>query len=193
MLQRSHCGCKLAGLDPARLSKLGCCGRLDADSTGLVLYSQDGTVARRVLGTRQKPSSIPKHYLVDVELADQSGHRPSKAHTEETVAKLRYGLELDGEKLRAAEVEYRWINEQVPANKMKARKMLQLGMVLQQGKYRQIRRMCSLVGLRVVRLRRIAIGRTSEYAGLDLETLGLQRPGTWRVIRNAELDAVLPP
>ena len=58
--------------------------------------------------------------------------------------RLRHGLELDGEALKPAQVS--WANED------------QLRFVLREGKKRQIRRMCELVGLKVVGLKRVRIG-----------------------------------
>ena len=191
--------CSYRGPDPVHLSKLGCCGRLDADSTGLLIFSQDGTVARRLLGTRAAPSLLPKHYLVDVVPAQGPSHGgrrsqgggglPSDVEVEAMVEQLRHGLELDDEPLRPAEVAHRWVAEDPAAGGGGGRR-LQLGMVLQQGKYRQIRRMCNLVGLEAVRLRRTAIG--SRPAGLELEALGLQRPGSWRVLSHRQLAEAFP-
>ena len=70
---------------------------------------------------------------------------------------------LDGEPLRPAEVS--WQNED------------QLRFILKQGKKRQIRRMCELVGLRVTGLKRIRIGRVK---------LGALPPGKWRYLQQNE-------
>lgn len=106
-------------------------GRLDIDSTGLLVLTQDGRVARKLIG---EDSSVEKEYLVRVTgNLDESG-----------LKKLNYGLSLDGVKLKPAKVS--WQNED------------QLRFVLREGKKRQIRRMCELVGLKVVGLKRIRIG-----------------------------------
>lgn len=82
---------------------------------------------------------------------------------EKGLALLNHGLSLDGEKLRPAQVE--WQNED------------QLRFVLKQGKKRQIRRMCELVGLRVVGLKRIRMGKVK---------LGRLPPGKWRYLAPGE-------
>jgi len=117
---------------PAHLRGLAPAGRLDIDSTGLLVLTQDGRIARQLVG---QGSDIEKEYLVRV------AGRLSDAG----LARLNHGLSLDGEPLRPAEVS--WLNED------------QLRFVLRQGRKRQIRRMCELVGLEVIGLKRVRIGR----------------------------------
>ncbi|MDQ5915070.1 MAG: rRNA pseudouridine2604 synthase, partial [Pseudomonadota bacterium] len=107
-------------------------GRLDIDSTGLLVLTQDGRIARHLIGD---DSSVEKEYLVRVEgeLVDNG------------LKLLNHGLSLDGRQLRPAKVE--WLNED------------QLRFILREGRKRQIRRMCELVGLRAVGLKRVRIGR----------------------------------
>ena len=113
----------LKGLAPA--------GRLDIDSTGLLVLTQDGRVARQLIGEN---STVDKEYLVRVDgRLDAAG-----------LALLNHGLSLDDKKLKPAKVE--WLNED------------QLRFVLREGRKRQIRRMCELVGLKVVGLKRVRIG-----------------------------------
>ncbi len=132
----------LRGLAPA--------GRLDIDSTGLLVLTQDGRIARVLIGEESK---IEKEYLVRVEgTLDADG-----------LALLNHGLELDGRKLREAKVER--INED------------QLRFVLREGRKRQIRRMCELVGLRVTGLKRVRIGKVK---------LGDLPLGEWRFLRGEE-------
>ena len=129
----------LRGLAPA--------GRLDIDSTGLLVFTQDGRVAKRLVGEN---STVEKEYLVRVEgQLDEAGMRL-----------LHHGLELDGVKLKPAQVS--WQNE------------AQLRFVLREGRKRQIRRMCELVGLTVTGLRRVRIGSV-VLAKLPL--------GQWRYLR----------
>jgi 23S rRNA pseudouridine2604 synthase len=116
---------------PAHLRGLAPAGRLDIDSTGLMVFTQDGRIARQLVG---EDSRIEKEYLVRVE------GRLSR----EGLALLNFGLELDGEPLKPAKVS--WQNED------------QLRFVLRQGRKRQIRRMCEQVGLRVTGLKRVRIG-----------------------------------
>jgi len=113
----------LRGLAPA--------GRLDIDSKGLLVFTQDGRLARRLTG---EGSRIEKEYLVRVsgELDDAG------------LAILRHGLALDERPLLPARVE--WINPH------------QLRFVLIEGRKRQIRRMCDQVNLKVTGLKRVRIG-----------------------------------
>lgn len=121
-------------LKPKDMINLAVCGRLDIDSQGLLLFTQDGRLAKKVIGEN---SEIEKEYLVRV--TSESGKKLGK-----NIDKLRYGLELDGKKLLPAIVE--WQNED------------QLRFVLKEGKKRQIRRMCEAVGLHVKGLKRVRIG-----------------------------------
>jgi 23S rRNA pseudouridine2604 synthase len=125
-------------------------GRLDIDSTGLLVLTQDGRIARQLVG---EDSQIEKEYLVRVTgKIDDSG-----------LAKLNHGLSLDGQKLKMAKVV--WQNED------------QLRFVLKEGKKRQIRRMCELVGLKVSGLKRVRIGKVK---------LGDLPQGKWRYLREDE-------
>jgi len=135
---------------PTHLKGLAPAGRLDIDSTGLLVLTQDGRVARQLVGEN---SSVEKEYLVRVE-----GRLDARG-----LALLNHGLSLDDRKLKPAKVE--WLNED------------QLRFVLNEGRKRQIRRMCELVGLRVVGLKRVRIGKV-KLADLPL--------GQWRFLRDAE-------
>jgi 23S rRNA pseudouridine2604 synthase len=117
--------------DPVHLRGLAPAGRLDIDSTGLLVLTQDGRVAKQLIGEN---SGMEKEYLVRV----QGKLAPSG------LALLNFGLSLDGAPLKRAEV--RWQNED------------QLLFVLREGKKRQIRRMCEQVGLAVTGLKRVRIG-----------------------------------
>jgi 23S rRNA pseudouridine2604 synthase len=129
-------------------------GRLDIDSVGLLVLTQDGRVAKQLVG---EGSEIEKEYLVRVATAT-GAHLPDAA-----LARLRHGLELDGEALLPAQVE--WVNQD------------QLRFVLRQGKKRQIRRMCEAVGLQVLGLKRVRIGAVM---------LGDLPVGQWRYLRADE-------
>jgi 23S rRNA pseudouridine2604 synthase len=117
---------------PMHLRGLAPAGRLDIDSQGLLVLTQDGRIAKQLIGEN---SPIEKEYLVRVKGS------LSKAG----LALLQHGLSLDGEALRPAQVS--WQNQD------------QLRFILRQGKKRQIRRMCELVGLEVVGLKRIRVGK----------------------------------
>jgi 23S rRNA pseudouridine2604 synthase len=120
-----------ADVIPDKQNRLAPVGRLDMDSRGLLILSEDGVVAKAVIGPE---SELEKEYLV----------RVNGEITGEKVELLRHGLELDERKLRRADVTQ--IDER------------QLRFVLKEGRNRQIRRMCSLVRLAVTDLVRIRIG-----------------------------------
>lgn len=125
-------------------------GRLDIDSTGMLVLTQDGRIARQLIAD---DTTIEKEYLVRVQgRLDAAG-----------LALLNHGLSLDGRALRPAKVS--WQNED------------QLRFVLREGRQRQIRRMCELVGLTVTGLRRVRIGRIP---------LGALPVGQWRLLTEFE-------
>lgn len=137
-------------LSPGHKQGLAVAGRLDIDSTGLLVLTQDGRVARQLIG---EDSAVEKEYLVRV-----TGRlRPGGLEA------LRHGLALDGKPLKPAQVN--WQNED------------QLRFILREGRKRQIRRMCELVGLAVVGLKRVRIG------GVRLGDLEV---GRWRYLRADE-------
>ncbi|MDE2398533.1 MAG: rRNA pseudouridine synthase [Burkholderiales bacterium] len=129
-------------------------GRLDIDSTGLLVFTQDGRIAKLLIGDETR---VEKEYLVRVRHL-----RPGRLPDAE-LARLRHGLELDGQALRPARVS--WQNED------------QLRFVLREGRKRQIRRMCEQVGLEVLGLKRVRIGSVS---------LGPLPPGQWRYLGEHE-------
>lgn len=133
-LERSH----FTGLAPA--------GRLDIDSQGILVFTQNGQIAKHLIGEH---SEVEKEYLVRVQ-----GRLSSQ-----DLALLCHGLELDGEALQPAQVS--WVNDD------------QLKFILQEGKKRQIRRMCEMVGLTVTGLKRVRVGRVM---------LGRLPEGKWRFL-----------
>jgi|TARA_R110000850_G_C9996329_1_gene468420 23S rRNA pseudouridine2604 synthase len=136
--ERDH----LRGLAPA--------GRLDIDSQGLLVLTQDGRIARQLI---DEHSDIEKEYLVRVEGRLSAGG----------LKMLNHGLSLDGQPLKPAQVS--WLNDD------------QLRFVLREGKKRQIRRMCEMVGLKVVGLKRVRMGRI---------VLGDLPQGQWRYLPEGE-------
>lgn len=116
---------------PTKRTRLAPLGRLDQDSRGLLLLSEDGVLAKAVVGPESK---LDKEYLV----------RVAGQITEKKLALLRHGLALDGRRLKPAKV-----TEAEPQR---------LRFVLTEGRNRQIRRMCELAGLEVTDLLRIRIG-----------------------------------
>ncbi|WP_291602351.1 pseudouridine synthase [Comamonas sp.] len=139
----------------SQLKGLAPCGRLDIDSVGLLVLTQDGRVARQIIG---EDSEVDKEYLVRVTFGDRDVDVQS-VFPEEKLALLRHGLSLDEQPLKPAQVD--WQNPE------------QLRFVLTEGKKRQIRRMCEQVGLKVVGLKRIRIGGV---------TLGNLPTGQWRYL-----------
>lgn len=133
-----------------QLKGIAPCGRLDIDSNGLLVLSQDGRIARQIIG---EESDVDKEYLVRV-----VGNLSEKG-----LQLLNHGLSLDGKPLKPAQVS--WQNKD------------QLRFILHEGKKRQIRRMCEQVGLNVIGLKRIRIGRI---------TLGNLPSGQWRYLRDNE-------
>lgn len=138
---------QLRGLAPS--------GRLDIDSTGLLVLTQDGRIARQLIG---EDSSTDKEYLVRV--ADAQGIENIRDRfPAQKLALLNDGLSLDGSRLKPAQVK--WLNDN------------QLQFILHEGKKRQIRRMCEAVGLKVVGLKRVRIGKIR---------LGAIPQGQWRYL-----------
>lgn len=142
---------------PSRLQtqSLAPAGRLDIDSWGLLILTQDGRIARSVISPT---STMKKEYLVWVE----------GTITAEKIKKLQHGLVLDDKPLLPAEVEL--LKDQ------------QLLFRLQEGKKRQIRRMCELVELQVTGLLRTRIGPIR---------LGNLQPKQWRYLSRKEIFALL--
>ena len=159
---------------PKQLQSLVPAGRLDIDSIGLLVLTQDGRVARQLIG---EDSVMEKEYLVRVSytgFAEPDGQPdrllqindgdPVSTNVQaifpaEGLTRLRHGLSLDGQALKPAKVS--WQNPE------------QLRVVLTEGKKRQIRRMCELVGLKVVGLKRVRIGNVM---------LGNLPIGQWRYL-----------
>ena len=172
----------------SQLKSLVPAGRLDIDSTGLLVLTQDGRVARQLIG---EDSVMEKEYLVRVVYTGQENTAAatsaaatyggkvtqlSRIDDDDPVSTdvqsvfpldklklLRYGLSLDGQALERAKVE--WQNPE------------QLRFVLTEGKKRQIRRMCELVGLKVVGLKRVRVGNVM---------LGNLPVGQWRYLQPHE-------
>ena len=192
---------------PSQLKSLVPAGRLDIDSTGLLVLTQDGRVARQLIGEdsvmekeylvrviytgvintlaatsaaathASRPPAHAEHRQIDVASNAASGHRAaplqlSRIDDDDPVSLdvqsvfpasqlklLCHGLSLDGQALKPARVE--WQNPE------------QLRFVLTEGKKRQVRRMCELVGLKVVGLKRVRVGKVM---------LGHLPVGQWRYL-----------
>jgi len=135
---------------PHDLNHIAPAGRLDIDSQGLMVFTQDGRIARQLIGER---STIEKEYLV----------RVRGKLTNDGLMLLNHGLQLDGQRLKPAKVSR--LNQE------------QLHFILREGKKRQIRRMCELVGLQVIGLKRVRIGQV-RLADLP--------EGKWRYLNQGE-------
>jgi 23S rRNA pseudouridine2604 synthase len=129
-------------------------GRLDMDSRGLLLLSTDGVLTKAVIGPESK---LTKSYEVYVE----------GRITADKIDRLRHGMTIDGRTLKRAEVEAQgqW-----------------LFFTLQEGRNRQIRRMCQAVNLDVFDLYRTRIGP------LHIDDLA---EGKWRLLRAEERAAII--
>jgi 23S rRNA pseudouridine2605 synthase len=114
---------------PARLYPVG---RLDADTTGLLLLTDDGELANRLMHPRYE---VPKIYVAEVEGGEV---RPP------ALRRLREGVDLDDG--RTAPADVRQLQPGV------------LELTLREGRKRQVKRMCAAVGHPVRRLRRVAFG-----------------------------------
>ncbi len=144
--------------ESAHVQGLAPAGRLDLDSTGLLVLTQDGRVAKQLIGDS---ADVEKEYIVHVDWRDPW------AWSDQALERLRLGLLLDDVELKPAVVER--LRSQDFAGVLRV--------VLKEGRKRQIRRMTELVGLRVTQLVRVRIGRI-KLADLPL--------GQWRYLRDDE-------
>lgn len=134
-------------------------GRLDYNSDGLLLLSNDGEFTNRLTHPRH---SIPKIYFVKV----------SGKVTSEQMHGLTSAMTIDGYKLEPVQVDIYDITD--------TSSILQF--TLFEGRNRQIRKMCEQVGLRVLRLKRIAIGSVQ---------LGDLPAGKWRRLTAKEVKYLM--
>jgi len=140
---------------PEKTTSLAPLGRLDQDSRGLLVLSEDGVLAKALIGPESK---LDKEYLV----------RVAGAVNEKKLALLRHGLSLDGRQLKPAKVA--GVEPQ------------RLRFVLNEGRNRQIRRMCEAVDLVVTDLLRLRIGPLK---------LGDLQEGKWRALTTQERQALI--
>jgi 23S rRNA pseudouridine2604 synthase len=139
---------------PTQLRSLVPAGRLDIDSVGLLVLTQDGRIAKQLIGEN---TEVEKEYLVRV------SYTKGPRLPESELKRLQHGLVMDGKALLPAKV--RWQNDD------------QLSFILREGKKRQIRRMCDMVGLKVLGLKRVRIGQVR---------LGDLPDGQWRYLKADE-------
>ncbi len=139
-------------------------GRLDADSEGLLLLTDDGVLQARI--------ADPHHKLAKTYLAQVEGIPDAAA-----LDKLRHGVDLGDfrtlpAKVRAIEAPADLWPRNPPVRYRAAIPTSWLELEIREGKNRQVRRMTAAVGFPTLRLVRVKIGR------VDLEALGLA-PGEW--------------
>ncbi|WP_295154758.1 pseudouridine synthase [uncultured Brachyspira sp.] len=130
-------------------------GRLDKDSKGLIILTNDGVFAKKIIGEN---SNCEKEYYVKVNDDIPDG----------ALKKLEYGISLDGQKLKPAEIKR--INKN------------SFNIILTEGKNRQIRRMCQKIGFEVIILKRLRIG------GIFLDDI---KEGTFKHLSQNEIDSIL--
>jgi pseudouridine synthase len=138
-------------------------GRLDADSTGLLLLTDDGDLAYRLTHPRFK---VAKEY--EVVVAGLPASRELKA--------LREGVELDDGVTAPAEVE---VLRSTRGSHDSGR--AELRVVIREGRHRQVRRMVQAVGHKVLALRRTGYGPLR---------LGRLKPSGWRLLSEGEVNAL---
>ena len=131
-------------------------GRLDLESEGLLLCTNDGDLALRLTHPRH---SIPKYYNVTV----KGDITPKQKKI------LSSALDIDGYKIQPVNVKIVSMNEEKTI----------LNMELYEGRNRQIRKMCEIAGLEVIKLKRIAIGAI---------TLGNLKLGSWRRLTKQQVE-----
>jgi 23S rRNA pseudouridine2457 synthase len=149
-------------------------GRLDADSEGLLLLSDEAQLNQRLLHPRQ---AHPREYWAQVE----------KIPSAEALRRLEKGVAINGRPTLPCRA---WILHPQPALSprvppIRFRKTVPtcwLGLELVEGKNRQVRHMTAAIGHPTLRLIRVRIGNFE---------LGTFKPGTWRKINHAEREQVL--
>lgn len=139
--------------------RLSVCGRLDKHSRGLLVLTEDGTLARDIIAG----DSVAKTYLVEV----------ARAVTREDLRRLNGPLDFGAD-------------EDVSLKPIRVRRLAPtlLEFVLREGKNRQIRRVCDEIGLHVVDLLRVRMGKSD---------LGSLPEGSWRTMSKLETDEFKAP
>lgn len=135
-------------------------GRLDMNSEGLLIFTNDGEMINRLTHPRY---SLPKTYIVQVD----------RAVTENQLKRLRSPMEIDGYTIKKAECKI------IHSSTTDTKSVLEF--VLHEGRNRQIRKMCEIVGLNVINLCRISIGKIE---------LGNLPSGKWRYLSDSEVNYI---
>ena len=134
-------------------------GRLDMDSEGLLLFTNDGEFANSLMHPKHE---VDKTYRVTVD-----------GYTPENLEKLKLPVTLDGYTIRKPDVKV--------ARPLRADGRAELLVTIHEGRNRQVRRMCAMAGMTVLRLQRIAEGALK---------LGDLPKGKWRHLTEAEIRAL---
>ena len=134
-------------------------GRLDMDSEGLLLFTNDGDFANRMMHPKHEVNKI---YEVVV-----------RGYTEAALERLKKPVVLDGYQIRQPEVEL--IHKSATSDRA------ELQVTIHEGRNRQVRRMCDMAGMNVLRLTRIAEGPVK---------LGKLSTGKWRYLTAAEVESL---
>ena len=137
-------------------------GRLDADTSGLLVLTDDGELAFRLTHPRYK---VAKEYIAVV------AGSPSASDLES----MRTGVQLEDGKTQPAEVEVVGFDPAAGTGRTEVR------VVIREGRHRQVRRMLQAVGHKVQSLRRIGFGPLK---------LGRLKVGDWRVLGEGEIEAL---
>lgn len=135
-------------------------GRLDMDSEGLLILTNDGAFANLLMHPKHE---IDKRYLVNV-----------RGYTPNTLERVSRPIMLDGYRIRKPEVT---LIGQDPKHEGSA----QLEITIHEGRNRQVRRMCAVAGMQVVRLKRISEGNV---------VLGSLPVGKWRHLTQKEITSL---
>jgi 23S rRNA pseudouridine2605 synthase len=135
-------------------------GRLDTDTEGLILLTNDGELADRLTHPRHE---VPRTYEV----------RVFGVPTAETLRRLEAGVPLDGRRTAPAKVRV------IESFTKKSGEQSLLQIVIHEGRNRQVRRMCQAVGLPVITLARTSIGTLTDRR---------MKPGMYRQLRPAEVQ-----
>ncbi|WP_291980852.1 pseudouridine synthase [Luteitalea sp.] len=135
-------------------------GRLDFDSEGLILLTNDGELADRLTHPRHE---VPRTYEV----------RVFGVPTTETLRRLEGGVPLDGRRTAPARVRI------IESFTKSSGEQSLLQIVIHEGRNRQVRRMCQAVGLPVITLARTSIGTLTDRR---------MKPGMYRELRPAEVQ-----
>jgi 23S rRNA pseudouridine2605 synthase len=152
---------------PTDRGRLFTVGRLDRDSEGLLIVTNDGEFAQRLAHPRYQ---VAKTYRVQVE-GEING---------EILRKMEEGIYDEGERLRAQTAKVRKIGH---------KPLLEL--VITEGKKREVRRMCAHFGLKVMRLTRIQLGKV-RLGGLKPGEWGTLTPAELRSLQESSTPAAAP-